>query len=179
MHREAIRRLIDVGAAAGKQHVVAADRVLEKVEHRALARRRRPHEGALGGVETMHRAGPPAMHELLVVMQVEAVEIGALTALDLLDAQDLAFEELDGLAGAGLEHVLEESAAPAHRTGARSFGFAVASALRAAVYSRSASLTRATRSGAVPRAMVRSINSSCCWLGYNLITFSSTDLPPR
>ena len=38
----------------------------------------------------MHRAGAAAMHELLVVMQIEAVEVDALAALDLLDAQDLA-----------------------------------------------------------------------------------------
>jgi hypothetical protein len=31
------------------------------------------------------------MHEFLIVMQIEAIEIGALAAFDLLDAQDLAF----------------------------------------------------------------------------------------
>jgi hypothetical protein len=84
------------------------------------------------------------MHELLVVMQVETVEVGALATLDLFDAQDLPFEELDRLAGAGLK-----------------------------AYSRMARRTSATRSGATPRAMVRSISSSCCWLSCNLITFSA------
>jgi len=51
--------------------------------------RRRPHEGTFGGVKAVHGAGAAAMHELLVVMQVEGVEVGALAAFDLLDAQDL------------------------------------------------------------------------------------------
>ena len=37
----------------------------------------------------MHGAGAAAMHELLVVMQIEAIEIDALQAFDLLDAKDL------------------------------------------------------------------------------------------
>ena len=67
------------------------------------------------GVEAVHRAGPPAMHELLVVVQVEAVEVDALAAFDLLDAQDLALEELHRLAGAGLHHPFPDFVAGAHR----------------------------------------------------------------
>jgi hypothetical protein len=44
------------------------------------------------------------MHELLVVMQVEAIEVGALTTLDLLDAQNLSFQQFNRLAGAGLQN---------------------------------------------------------------------------
>ncbi len=173
VHRKAVGCFIDIGAAAGKQHVVAADGVLENVEHRAFARRRRPHEGALGRVEAVHRARAPAMHELLVVVQVEAVEIGALAAFDLRDAQDLPLQQFDGLAGAGLQSVFEKDAAFAHRTGSRSFGLALVSAARAAAYSRSASRTSAMRSGATPPAMVRSINSSCCWFSRSVITVSA------
>ena len=173
VHRKAVRRLVDIGAATGKQHVVAPDGVFQNIEHGALARRRRPHERSCRGVKAMHRAGAPAMHELLVVMQIEAVEVGALAAFGLLDAQDLAFEEFDRLAGAGLQEMFEQNFALAHRCASRSFGFAVVSARRAAAYSESARRTKATRSGATPRAMVRSINSSCCWLSCNLITFSA------
>ena len=59
----------------------------------------------------MHRPRAPAMHEFLVVMQIEAIEIDALQALDLLDAQDLARQQLDGLAGARLHHPFEQDLA--------------------------------------------------------------------
>jgi len=89
--------------------------------------------------------GAAAMHEFLVVMQVEAVEIGALAAFDLFDAQDLALEQFDRFAGAGLEDNFGDDPAAAHRTGPLP-----ASALRAAAYSRSASRTSDTRSIAIP-----------------------------
>src|ERR1700722_12154638 len=162
VHRKAVRRLVDIGAATGKQHVVAPDSVFQNIEHGALARRRRPHERPFGGMKAVHRAGAPAMHELLVVMQVEIIEVGALAAFGLLDAQDLSFKEFDRLAGAGLQNMFEQNFALAHCSASRSFGFAFVSAWRAAAYSRSARRTRAMRSGATPRAMVRSINSSCC-----------------
>jgi hypothetical protein len=57
-------------------------------------------------------------------VEVEAVEVDALPTFDLLDAEDLAFAELDCLANA--------------------------------------SRTSAARSGAMPRATVRSMSSSCC-----------------
>src|ERR1700676_943532 len=163
VHGEAVRGFVDVGAAAWEQHVVAADRVLENVKHRPLARRRRPHEGAGGRMKAVHRACTAAMHEFLVVVQVEAVEIGALAALDLLDAQDLSFEEFDRLAGAGLQNPFGDD---------RSWRHCAASALRWAAYSRSATRTSETRSGATPCAMVRSNSSSCCWFNRSLTTVS-------
>src|ERR1700730_9550444 len=142
VHGKTVGSLVDVGAAARKQHVVPADAIFENVEHRALARRRRPHEGAGGRMKAVHRAGAAAMHELLVVVQVEAIEIGALAAFDLLDAQDLSFQQLDRLAGAGLDDEFGNDGPGCHRAAS-----ATASALRAAAYSRSASRTRATWSG--------------------------------
>ena len=50
----------------------------------------------------MHGAGTAAMHELLVVVQVEAIEIDALQPLDLLDAKDLPRFDFQRLAGPGL-----------------------------------------------------------------------------
>ena len=41
---EAVGAFVDIGAAARKQHVVAAERILHDVEQRPLARRRRPQE---------------------------------------------------------------------------------------------------------------------------------------
>src|ERR1700736_2281324 len=168
VHGKAVGSLVDVGTAARKQHVVAADGVFENVEHRALARRRRPHEGAGGRMKAVHRAGAAAMHELLVVVQVEAIEIGALAAFDLLDAQDLVFQQLDRLAGAGLDDEFGNDRPGCHRAAS-----APASAFRAAAYSRSASRTSETRSGATPWAMVRSISSSCCWFNRNLTMVSA------
>ena len=60
----------------------------------------------LDGFEAMHGAGPSAMHKLLVVVQIEAVEVDALQALHLLDAQDLPCQEFDRLSGAGLHRPL-------------------------------------------------------------------------
>ena len=126
------------------------------------------------GLKAVHRAGAAAMHEFLVVMQVEAVEVDALAAFDLLDAQDLALQQLDRLAGAGLQDQFGKDGARRHRAlpGA-------ASALCAAAYSRKASRTSETRSGAVPCAMVRSISSSCCWFSRSFITVSAITFPLR
>jgi len=112
------------------------------------------------------------MHEFLVVMQVEGVEVGALATFDLLDAQDLALQQLDRLAGAGLQHEFGD-----HLTAAHCAGSVLFSARRAAAYSRSASRTSDTRSGATPCAMVRSINSSCCWFNRSLTTASVMKIP--
>src|SRR6202043_2911660 len=150
----------------------AADGVFENVEHGAFARRCRPHEGAGGRMKAVYCAGAAAMHELLVVMQVETIEVGALAAFDLLDPQDLPFQELDGLAGAGLENEFANDLARGHRAAS-----VAAAALRAAAYSRKASRTSDTRSGATPCAMVRSISSSCCWFNRNLTTVSAMAIP--
>src|SRR5450631_850913 len=168
VHGKAVSRLVHISAAARKQYVVAADGIFQNIEHRALARRRRPHESAGGRVKAVHRAGAAAMHELLVVMQVEAVEVGALAAFDLLDAQDLTFQKLDRLAGAGRHDEFGNDLPRSHRAVP-----VTASALRAAAYSRSASRTSETRSGATPCAMVRSINSNCCWFNRSLTTVSA------
>src|SRR5450432_5336 len=174
VHGKAVSCLVDIGAAAREQHVVAADSVLENVEDRALARRRRPHEGTGGRMKTVHRPGAAAMHELLVVMQVEAIEVGTLAAFDLLDAQDLTFQKLDRLAGAGRHDEFGNDLPRSHRAVP-----VTASAFRAAAYSRRASRTSDTRSGATPCAMVRSINSNCCWFNRSLTTVSAMQKIPR
>ena len=63
----------------------------------------------------MHGAGAAAMHELLVVMQIEAIEVDALQAFDLLDAKDLPGPDLERLAGSGLQHHFEQDIAIRHR----------------------------------------------------------------
>src|SRR6202022_606446 len=146
--------------------------ILRKLKPRPLARRARPHEGAFGRMKAVHGAGTAAMHELLVVMQIEAIEIGALAPFDLLDPPDLAFQQCDRLAGAGLDDEFGDDLTRCHRTLS-----AAASALCAAAYLRSASRTRETRSGATPCAMVRSISSSCCWFNRNLTTVSAMGIP--
>src|ERR1700738_3893732 len=168
VHGEAIGGLVNVSAAARKQHVVPADGIFENVEHRTFAGRGRPHEGAGGRMKAVHRAGAAAMHELLVVMQVEAIEIGALAAFDLLNAQDLPFQQFDRFAGAGLQDEFGNDLPRRHRAVSMT-----ASAWRAAAYSRSASRTSDTRSGAMPCAMVRSISSRCCWFNRSLTTASA------
>src|SRR5258706_4517582 len=168
VHGEAVRGFVHVSAAAWKQHVVPAHGVFENIEHRTLARRCRPHEGAGGRMKAVHGAGAAAMHEFLVVMQIEAIEVGALAAFDLLDAQDLSFEQLDCFAGARLQDEFGNDWPNRHRPVS-----VTASAFRAAAYSRSAIRTSDTRSGATPCAMVRSISSSCCWFNRSLTTVSS------
>ena len=54
----------------------------------------------------MHVAGPAAMEELLVVVQVERIKIQALAFADLLDAQHLTAEDWNCLAGRGFEYIL-------------------------------------------------------------------------
>jgi hypothetical protein len=56
------------------------------VHHRAFARGRRPQEIALGRVEIVHVPRPSRVEELFVVVKIEAVEVNALAAFDLLDA---------------------------------------------------------------------------------------------
>src|SRR5260370_3628393 len=157
VHSKTVSGLIDVSAAARKQYVVAPDSIFENVKHRPFARRCRPHEGAGGRMEAVPGARAAAMHDLLVVMQVEAIEIGALAALDLLDAQDLSFQKLDRLAGAGLQNKFGKYLPRRHRAAS-----AAASACRAATYSPSASRTSDTRSGAPPWAIGPANNSHCC-----------------
>src|SRR5258706_193771 len=106
----------------------------------------------------------PGVHVPVVVVQVEAVEIDALPALDLLDAQHLSAQELQGLARAGLEHRRIEEIACAHLRGSAGSPSTEGGRGCRAAYSRSARRMSAARSGAAPRATVRSSNSSCCWL---------------
>ena len=54
-------------------------------------------------MEAVHGARPPAMHEFLVVVQVEAIEVDALVAVHLLDPQHLPLQQFDRLAGPGLD----------------------------------------------------------------------------
>src|SRR5260370_11667817 len=168
VHSKTVSGLIDVSAAARKQYVVAPDSIFENVKHRPFARRCRPHEGAGGRMKAVHRAGAAAMHELLVVMQVEAIEIGALAALDLLDAQDLSFQKLDRLAGAGLQNKFGKYLPRRHRAAS-----AAASACRGAAYSRSAHRPSDTRARATPCASVLSISSNCFWFNRSFITMSA------
>src|SRR5262249_54519683 len=115
MHVEAIGAFVDIGAAAWKQHIVAAVGILKNVHHRPLTRRRRPHEGAARRVEAVHCTGAAAMHELLVVVQVEAVEVDALATVNLFDAKNLAAKKFDGLAGAGPQYPFRNFFPLAHR----------------------------------------------------------------
>ena len=57
----------------------------------------------LVGWKPVQVARAAGVEELLVVVQVEAVEVGALPAVDLLDAQDLPAPQLERLAGARLD----------------------------------------------------------------------------
>jgi hypothetical protein len=57
------------------------------------------------------------MHKFLVVVEIEAIEVDALAALDLLDAQDLTSAHFDRLAGARLDHVLETDFVRSHASG--------------------------------------------------------------
>ena len=152
---ESVSALVEIGAAARKQHVVAPDRILENVHERPLTRRLRPQEGALGRIEAVHCASAAAMHEFLVVMQVEAIEVDALQAFDLLDAKDLPGLDLERLARPWLQDHLDEDIPVCH---------CAAPLLCFAACSRSALRISATRSAASPRSIVRSMSSSCCWL---------------
>src|SRR5271170_535790 len=169
---EAIGALVDIGAATRKQHVVAADRILQDIEQRALARGRRPEKRSFGWMEAMDGAGASAMHELFVVMQIEAIEIDALQALDLFDAQDLTGEQFDRLAGARLHHPFEQDFTFPHRDASGRV------AARLAAYSRKASRTRDARSGATPLAIVRLTSSICCWFSSSVTTFPAIPVSP-
>jgi hypothetical protein len=69
---------------------------------------------SFGYVHPMDDACASRMHELLVVVQIEAVEIGTLTAFDLLDSQDLPLQELNRFAGAGFHSEFIDDAARIH-----------------------------------------------------------------
>ena len=202
--RQSVEAFVEVGAAAREHHVVAARRVVEDVDQRALARRCRPHEMPCRGIQAVQRARAPGVHVLLVVVEVEAVEVDALPAIDLLDAQDLAAAELDGLARAGLEPMREQElargcmippdrrSAPFPLRGASALGGPAAliatsggewtcvapSRTWFAAYSCNARRTSATRSVAAPRSTVLSMSSSCCWFSFNTITFCSIGRAP-
>src|ERR1700733_2739059 len=106
-------------------------------------------------MEAMHGPGAAAMHEFLVVVQVEAIEVDALEAFDLLDAKDLAGFHFERLAGSRHEGHLEKDIPIHHRASApRCFPACSRNALR----------IKDTRSAASPRWIVRSMSSSCCWL---------------
>ena len=157
---EAVGAFVDIGAASRKKHVIPADRVFQNIEQRTLARRRGPQERAFGRIEAVHRPGAAAVHGLLIVVQVETIEVDTLQSVDLLDAQNLAREQFDRLAGPRLQHVLPQDRAGAHR--------AVPAGVLAAC-SRRALRMRAARSGASPLRTVRSISSSCCWFSLTTI----------
>src|SRR5262245_49826172 len=101
----------------------------------------------------MHRASSAAVHELLVVVEVEGVEVDALPAFHLLDAEDFSRMEFDRLPRARLEDHFAQHGPH----------------LCAAAYSRNASFTSAARSAATPFVIVRSMSSSCCWLSFSVI----------
>jgi hypothetical protein len=62
----------------------------------------------------MDDAGAAGVQELLVVVQVKAVEVGALSAFDLLHPQYLTTQELNGSAGARLHDEFTDDAALVH-----------------------------------------------------------------
>ncbi len=127
----------------------------------------------LVGMKAVHGAGAAAMHELLVVVQVEAVEVGALAALDLLDAQDLALQQFDRLAGPRLEDEFRYDRAcwSSRAPGGLGLFWLVG------VFAQGEPDSAPRDPGATPRAMVRSISSSCCWFNRSLMTVSSIDVP--
>jgi hypothetical protein len=65
-------------------------------------------------VQAVDDAGAPGVQELLVVMQVEAVEVGALSAFDLLHPQYLTTQKLNGSAGARLHDEFTHDAPLVH-----------------------------------------------------------------
>jgi hypothetical protein len=62
----------------------------------------------------MDDAGASGVQELLVVVQVEAVEVGALSAFDLLHPQYLTTQKLNGFAGTGLHDEFTDDASLVH-----------------------------------------------------------------
>ena len=117
MNVETVGALVEISAAPRKEHVVAPVGILEDEHHGAFARRPGPEKRPLGWVKAVHRAGAAAMHEFLVVVEIEAVEVDALAALDLLDAQDLTSAHFDHLADARLDHMLENDFVRSHASG--------------------------------------------------------------
>ena len=91
MLRQAVAVFIKIGAAIRKNDIVDMRRIFDNVEHRSLARRRRPKEIACAGGQAIKRARTPRMHELFVIMKIEAVEIHTLPTFDLLDPDNLSF----------------------------------------------------------------------------------------
>jgi hypothetical protein len=65
-------------------------------------------------MQAMDYTGAARVEKFLVVVQIEAVEIGALAAFNLLDSQDLAPQKLYRLAGARLHDEFIDDVAPAH-----------------------------------------------------------------
>jgi len=108
-------------------------------------------------MKAVHGAGAAAMHELLVVMQIEAIEVGALAALDLLDAQDLPLQQFDRLAGAGLDENSEMIWRAVIAPAPSAVGF-----MRGGIFMK----RRPHQRHPVRRHAlrdVRSSSSSCCW----------------
>src|ERR1700738_1794902 len=112
-------------------------------------------------MQTVHVPRPSRVEELLVVLKIEAVEVNALAAFDLLDAQDHAAPQLERLAGAGLEPEPRMGSPLIHRAPPYALPSGRA-ALWRAKNSRSAMRTTPSRSATPTRAIVASINSSCC-----------------
>src|SRR5207302_33840 len=76
---------------------------LQDPEHWSPAGGIGPNELPAPRVERLEAPGEAAVEELLVVVQVERVEVDAGPAVELLDPEDLAPPDRDGLAGDRLE----------------------------------------------------------------------------
>jgi hypothetical protein len=90
VHGQTVMMLKEKSAAAGIEHVVGADRILDDRHHRPFARRRRPQEIAFAGVQSMQVPGPAGMEKFLIVVEIETIEVRALAPGRLLDAQYLS-----------------------------------------------------------------------------------------
>ncbi len=118
MQAEAVIVLEEKRVAARMQRVgAAALRHPDDRHHRIVARRIAPEKVALLRAEAVH-AREADRHLLLVVVQVVAVEVDALSVAELRDAQDFAGLHRQRLAFDRLEHELQ--APPAVRLAAHS-----------------------------------------------------------
>src|SRR5215211_4477183 len=146
------------GAAARIEHVVGADRVLDDVHHRPLPRRRGPQEMAFCRMEPVQVAGTAGVEELLVVVKIEAIEVGALAAFDLFDAQHLTLLHLQGLAGAGLDGELVDEF-PGHGRHTQDYwgmcAMASTSRRESGVGNSSKTRTTVLAGGSLPKKLVR------------------------
>src|SRR3984893_6568077 len=105
---------VERAGATWKQRIVTACRILKNIHDGPLARGRRPQEVPLGKVQAVDDAGASGVQELLVVVQIEAVEVGALSAFDLLHPYYLTTQKLNGFAGARLHDEFTDDASLVH-----------------------------------------------------------------